>query len=75
MIRFNAHFDGKVIVPEGPVPLKPDQRLRIQVEPIDQPAAPTGSKRRLGMQRGVVRYIADDFDAELGDELWLGGCR
>ncbi|MCC6358873.1 MAG: hypothetical protein IT450_09025 [Phycisphaerales bacterium] len=72
MVRLNAHFDGKVIVPDEPLALKPNQRLRIQVELIDQPPAPPDPKRRLGLQRGAVQYIASDFDAELGDEYWLG---
>lgn len=72
MVHLNAHFDGKVIVPDEPLPLKPNQRVRIQVEPIDQPPLPSDSKRLLGLQRGAVQYIADDFDAQLGDDFWLG---
>lgn len=72
MAQLNAHFDGKVIVPDEPLALKPNQRVRIQVEPIDQPVLPGDAKRRLGLQRGVVQYIAADFNAELGDEFWLG---
>lgn len=71
MVQLNAHFDGKVIVPDEPLALKPNQRLRIQIEPIDQPI-PATSKRRLGLQRGTVVYIAADFNAELGDDFWLG---
>ncbi|MCC6698345.1 MAG: hypothetical protein IT365_22160 [Candidatus Hydrogenedentes bacterium] len=72
MVRLNAHFDGKVIVPDEPLALKPNPRVRIQVEPIDQPPPQSGSKRSLGLQRGAVVYIAADFDAELGDDFWLG---
>lgn len=72
MVQLNAHFDGKVIVPDEPLPLKPNQRVRIHVEPIDQPPLPCDSKRLLGLQRGAVQYIADDFDAQLGDDFWLG---
>lgn len=71
MVRVNAHFDGKVIVPDEPLPLRPNQRVRIQVEPIDLPPLPSDSKRQLGLQRGAVQYIADDFDAELGDDFWF----
>jgi len=35
MVTLNAHFDGKVIVPDEPLALKPNQRLRISVEPIE----------------------------------------
>lgn len=68
MVSFNAHFDGKVIVPDEPLSLKPNQRLRIQVEPIDDPLQ---TKRILGSQRGVVVYIAPDFYGHLGDTFWL----
>ncbi len=75
MIKLNAHFDGKVIVPDEPLELEPNQRVRIEVELIDQPPLQPGSKRRLGLQRGAVVYIATDFDAELGDDFWSGGER
>ena len=31
----NAHFDGKVIVPDEPLDLRPNQALRVQIEPIE----------------------------------------
>lgn len=34
MVTLNAHFDGKVIVPDEPLALEPNQKLRISVEPI-----------------------------------------
>jgi hypothetical protein len=73
MDKFNAHFDGKVIVPDEPLALKPNQRVRIQVEPIDDAPPQSGAKRHLGLQRGAVAYISADFDAELGDDFWLNG--
>lgn len=35
MVKFNGHFDGKVIVPDEPVALTANQRFRISVEPIE----------------------------------------
>jgi hypothetical protein len=32
----SAHFDGKVIVPDEPLDLPPNQALRIQIEPIGE---------------------------------------
>lgn len=29
-------------------------------------------ERVMGLNRGAVTYIADDFDAELPDSFWLG---
>ncbi len=34
MISIPAHFDGKVIVPDGPVDLPRNQALIVQVEPV-----------------------------------------
>jgi hypothetical protein len=31
MVTFNAHFDGKVIVPDEPVDLRPNEALIVQV--------------------------------------------
>lgn len=31
----NAHFDGKVIVPDEPLDLRPNQALIVQIEPIE----------------------------------------
>ena len=30
-----AHFDGKVIVPDEPLDLRPNQALIVQIEPIE----------------------------------------
>lgn len=75
MVQLNAHFDGKVIVPDEPLMLPPNQRLRIHIEPLDQPVSQVSqpeSKRRLGLQSGTVQFIADDFGEELGDGFWVG---
>lgn len=34
MVTLNAHFDGKVIVPDEPLALKANQKVRISVEPL-----------------------------------------
>ena len=72
MVRLNAHFDGKVIVPDEPLALKPNQRVRIQVEPIEAEPAGTMDKprREFGQQKGVVLHVAPDFDEHLGDDFW-----
>jgi hypothetical protein len=72
MVKLNAHFDGKVIVPDEPLALKPNQRVRIQVEPIEvEPNEATGRPTRVfGQQKGVVLYVAPDFDEHLGDDFW-----
>jgi hypothetical protein len=49
-----AHFDGKVIVPDEPVPLPAGQRLRIHLELVE-PAAPRFAE--------LLRFAADLPDA------------
>ncbi len=34
MIAINAHFDGRVIVPDEPVDLPRDRALRVRIEPL-----------------------------------------
>ncbi|HXP88661.1 MAG TPA: hypothetical protein VN841_28280 [Bryobacteraceae bacterium] len=31
----NAHFDGKVIIPDEPLDLPPNQALIVQIQPVD----------------------------------------
>ena len=35
MMTVNAHFDGKVIVPDEPLDLRPNQALIVQIEPLE----------------------------------------
>jgi len=37
-VTVSAHFDGKVIVPDEPLDLRPNQALRIQIEPLESEA-------------------------------------
>jgi hypothetical protein len=40
MIAFNAHYDGRVIIPDEPIDLPPNQALVVQIETrgaADQP--------------------------------------
>jgi hypothetical protein len=36
MIALNAHFDGKVLIPDEPLALPANQKVRIELEPIPQ---------------------------------------
>lgn len=40
MIAINAHFDGKVIVPDEPVDLPRDRALVVRIEPVPGTDAP-----------------------------------
>lgn len=66
----SAIYENGAFRPTEPIAdLAEHTPVRLTVE--QQEAASTG-KRVWGLQRGVVLYIAPDFDAELGDEFWLG---
>jgi hypothetical protein len=71
MIALNAHFDGKVLIPDEPLALKPNQKVRIELEPIESsiPTEPK-PKRVLGQQPGAVTFLAPDWDAPLPDDIW-----
>ena len=66
MIALKAHFDGKVLVPDEPLALKPNQRVQITVEPI----APALTKIELGKQPGSLVNFAPDWEAPLPDDIW-----
>jgi hypothetical protein len=72
MIALNAHYDGKVIIPDEPLDLPADQQLRITIEPVVPDPTKTNNKppRTFGQQKGVVLYVAPDFDEYLGDDFW-----
>jgi hypothetical protein len=68
MVKLNAHYDGKTIVPDEPVSFAPNQKLRITVEPVDSTAP--HADRVPGLQRESLVWISPDFDEHLGDEFW-----
>lgn len=74
MIALKAHFDGKVLVPDEPLALAPNQRVRITVEPIESiPSAASTEpkpKRVFGLQPDVVTYLAPDWEDPLPDDIW-----
>lgn len=69
MVTLNAHFDGKAIVPDEPLSLAPNQKLRITIESID-PAQVLKSNRVPGLQRDALISISPEFNAHLGDDFW-----
>ncbi len=71
MIAVKAHFDGKVLVPDEPVLLAPNQKVLLQIEPIDSPKA-SKPKRVFGAQPGAFTHVAPDFDEPLPDSFWVG---
>ena len=53
------------------VVLTQNGRVIAEVKPLEQAEEPR-KKRVLGLSRGAVTYIADDFDAELPESFWMG---
>jgi hypothetical protein len=67
MIALKAHFDGKVLVPDEPLALAPNQQVRITIEPI---ASTPAAAIELGKQPGALTDFAPDWEAPLPDEVW-----
>lgn len=63
MTTINAHFDGKVIVPDAPLPLSPGEKLRVTIERESAPELQT-QRRKAGSARGQV-WMSPNFDAPL----------
>jgi hypothetical protein len=63
MVAITGHFDGKVIVPDGPIDLPPGQRLLVHIEP-----APKAQSQIIqpGSAKGQIE-ISEDFEAPLDD--------
>ena len=63
-MTMSAHFDGRVFVPDGPVPLSIGRRVRVEVEPIDafdddpDPPGTLGDEQRNDPE-SIARWIAE----------------
>ncbi len=68
MIVCKAHYDGKVIVPDEPLSLAPNQKLNITIEPTD--ANPPPADRVPGRLRDALIDISPDFNEPLPDDFW-----
>ena len=54
------------------VVLTQNGRVIAQVKPVEESSTEKLKERVLGLRRGAVIYIANDFDAELSDSFWSG---
>jgi hypothetical protein len=50
MTTVNAHFDGKVIVPDEPLDLPPNQPLIVRIEPV--------AEKREAVEGSVLSWLA-----------------
>lgn len=79
MVALNGRYDGKVIVPDTPLDLPANQRVRISVEPLPpaEDAAPAERPRTdFSAWIGLARRADDDRPHDPGadeDALWHNG--
>ncbi len=63
MVAINAHFDGKVIVPDEPVDLPANQRVIIHIQAVGERIADFRSWLGLGLRAPMnptPRFKSDD---------------
>jgi hypothetical protein len=65
MINFNAHFDGKVIVPEEAVNLPLDRPFKVHIEPCDEPVPASKDSPQSALQWLVENAVDDDLPRDL----------
>jgi hypothetical protein len=66
MIAFNAHFDGKVIVPEHPVDLPVDRAFVVHVETDrDAGGGPTSGEPLSGLRWLADNAVEDELPSDL----------
>jgi hypothetical protein len=68
MVILNAHFDGKVIVPDEPLALEPNQKLRVSIEPIGSEPKRNDFSHWLGLGLPLPANHKDRFTSN--DQLW-----
>jgi len=65
-MTINAHFDGKVIVPDQPLDLPPNQPLVVQIEPVSAPGVPVEESPLTWLAGNAVE--SDTLPADLADQ-------
>ena len=68
MIALNAHYDGKVIVPDEPLDLPPNQKLRISIETVEPAKSGVDLSWLLGMGNSESANPSPRFTSN--DDLW-----
>jgi hypothetical protein len=62
MVVLKAHFDGRVLVPDEPLDLAPNQAVKITVEPIETAPVADDTSRRLDYWRSRLGIALDPSD-------------
>lgn len=69
MVRFTAHADGKVLVPDEPVDLPQGQRFVVTIEPVErQNAAGSKPPNWLETARRLAEQMPDDLPEDLAEQ-------
>jgi hypothetical protein len=66
MVAIKGHFDGKVIVPDEPLNLQPNQRLIVHVEPVTDHT--TDFRSWIGLGNAAPQNPNPRFNSD--DDLW-----
>ncbi len=71
-ITCKAIYENGVFRPVEPLGAIPEHSCVQMVVDIPAVDETPGTRRVLGLSSGMLEYMADDFDAPLGDDFWLG---
>jgi|SRR5918999_3666434 hypothetical protein len=67
MTTLYATFDGQVLVPEEPIPLPPNTRVRLHLEPAEiEPACGEGSSSFLSVAQSLNLEGPPDWSKRIG---------
>jgi hypothetical protein len=70
----NAHFDGRVIVPDEPLDLPPNQPLIVQIEPVSGSGEPVEESALTWLAANAVESDALPTDLADKHDHYLYGC-
>jgi hypothetical protein len=65
MINFNAHFDGKVIVPEEAVNLPLDRSFKVHIEPCGEADTTSKDSPKSALQWHAENAVDDELPIDL----------
>ncbi len=69
MVRFKAHSDGKVLVPDEAVDIPEGQRFVVTLEPVEsRPASVSKVPRWLAKARDVAKRMPKDLPTDLAEQ-------
>jgi hypothetical protein len=70
MTTLYATFDGQVLRPEEPIPLPPNTRVRVLLEPAESAPGPGAARSFLSVARSLDLAGPRDWSARLDEYLY-----